>query len=75
MIYGDFSLKVLHESLVKTAQLLRIDLDAVRLPEGSLSDMLGEFTGQLVGNLLLAGRSGSGVHEDDDRLRHGCRFQ
>ncbi len=36
-----------HESLVKTAQLLRIDLDEVRLHDGPLSDMLAEFTGQL----------------------------
>src|SRR5207247_4602463 len=36
-----------HEAVVKTAELLRLDLEAVRIDEQSLSDLLGAFTGQL----------------------------
>lgn len=36
-----------HEALVKTAQLLRVDLEAVHADGRSLAQMLGEFTGQL----------------------------
>ena len=36
-----------HDAVVKTAQLLRIDLEAVRVDEHSLAEMLGEFAGQL----------------------------
>lgn len=36
-----------HESFVKTAQLLRIDLDTLRVDGASLSVMLAEFTDQL----------------------------
>ena len=36
-----------HEALVKTAQLLRINLEQVRVEHRSLADMLADFTGQL----------------------------
>jgi hypothetical protein len=35
------------ESVLKTAQLLRIDLDIMRVDDRSLSQMVGEFAGQL----------------------------
>ena len=35
------------ESVVKVARLLRIDLDAVRVAERSLSDLISDFSGQL----------------------------
>jgi hypothetical protein len=36
-----------HESVVKTAQLLRIDLGQVRVDDATLAEFLSDFTGQL----------------------------
>ena len=35
------------DAVVKIAKLLRLDLDAVRVEDGSLSDLVGEFSAQL----------------------------